>query len=55
MATAKPASWINRIIETLKPSLPGDFYGQVVVHVQAGGITHVNVVQSFKPDGRSGR
>lgn len=43
------AAWVNGILAVVGPLLPKDFYGQVELNIQGGGITNVNVLQSFKP------
>ena len=41
-------NWVHRIMQVVKPELPKDFVGQVEVNCFKGGITNVNVRQSFK-------
>ena len=49
MATVIKASRINRIAAVVRSLLPEDFYGRIEINVFGGGITNVNVLQSFKP------
>ena len=42
--------WIALIISTLRNKIPKDFVGQVEVNVFKGGISNVNVRQSYKED-----
>lgn len=40
--------WIQRFILVIRPLLPKDFVGQVEVNVFKGGVSNVNIKQSFK-------
>lgn len=42
--------WIVTIMRLIRPELPKDFVGQVEVNVFKGGISNVNVKQSYKDD-----
>lgn len=42
--------WIHTIMRLIRPELPKDFVGQVEVNVFKGGISNVNVRQSFKEE-----
>ena len=42
--------WIALILSTLRNKIPKDFVGQVEVNVFKGGISNVNVKQSFKQE-----
>ena len=42
--------WIQRLFGLLKREIPKDFVGQVEVNVFKGGISNVNVKQSFKEE-----
>ena len=42
--------WVQRIIAVIRPLLPAEFVGQIELNVFKGGITTVNVRQSFKAD-----
>jgi len=58
MATATDASpntWVKAIVAAVRPFLPHDFYGRMKASIQAGRITHVNVLRCFKPDGEGTR
>jgi hypothetical protein len=41
--------WIAAVIAAVRPLVPRTFWGSLEVNVAAGGITSVNVKQSFKP------
>jgi hypothetical protein len=43
------AVWIAALASAIRPLLPSTFYGAVEINVQAGGITTINVKQSFRP------
>jgi len=45
--------WVERVIELIKQEIPKDFVGQVEVNVFNGGVSNVNVRQSFKQKERS--
>lgn len=42
--------WVQRLLQRLKEQIPKDFVGQVEVNVFKGGISNVNVKQSFKEE-----
>lgn len=42
--------WITKLMQLAKPVLPKDFVGQVEVNIFKGGITNVNVRQSYKEE-----
>lgn len=42
--------WVRALLRVLRPLLPKDFVGQVEVNVFKGGISNVNVKQSFKEE-----
>jgi hypothetical protein len=42
--------WISQIIKVMRTLIPKDFVGQVEVNVFKGGVSHVNVKQSFKEE-----
>jgi hypothetical protein len=42
--------WIKRVSDAIKPLLPQNFCGKVEVNAFKGGISNVNVTQSFKED-----
>lgn len=42
--------WVQTIIRLIRPEIPKDFVGQVEVNVFKGGISNVNVRQSFKEE-----
>ncbi len=46
--------WVSKIMQAAKPVLPKDFVGKVEVNVFKGGITNVNVHQSYKEDTENG-
>lgn len=41
--------WIEQILRAMRPLIPKDFVGQVEVNCFLGGVTNVNVRQSYKP------
>ena len=43
-------NWVYKVMEAVRPHLPKDFIGQVELNVFKGGITNVNIKQSFKED-----
>ena len=43
--------WIQALVDHLRGKIPRDFVGQVEVNVFKGGISNVNVKQSFKEAG----
>ena len=50
MNTAINATTLKLIIKAVKPLLPPDFFGRIELNVQAGGVSNVNVLQSFKSE-----
>ena len=42
--------WIARLLRALKGDIPKDFIGQVEINVFKGGVSNVNVRQSFKEE-----
>jgi len=42
--------WLRTILRLIKPQIPKDFVGQVEVNCFKGGITNVNVKQSYKEE-----
>jgi hypothetical protein len=42
--------WLAAILTAAKPIIPKDFIGQIEINVFKGGITNVNLKQSFKED-----
>lgn len=40
--------WIRRLMQAIRPYLPQEFVGQIEINVFRGGISNVNVKQSFK-------
>jgi len=42
--------WLRRILAAIRPLLPRTFVGQIEINVFEGGISNVNVRQSFKDD-----
>lgn len=47
---ASQTDWVQRIMTALEGEIPEDFVGQVEVNVFKGGISNVNVRQSFKKE-----
>lgn len=47
--------WVLKTMAAVRPHLPKDFVGKVEVNVFKGGITNVNIHQSFKEDSDSRR
>lgn len=45
--------WIVQMLKLLRPLIPKDFVGQVEVNVYKGGISNVNVRQSFKEEDKT--
>ncbi len=45
--------WIQLLLTKLKQDIPKDFVGQVEVNVFKGGISNINVRQSFKEEENS--
>lgn len=43
-------TWLTNILRLIRPEIPKDFVGQVEVNVFKGGISNVNVRQSFKEE-----
>lgn len=41
---------VYKVMEAVRPHLPKEFVGQVELNVFKGGITNVNVRQSFKEE-----
>lgn len=41
-------AWLSKISEQIKREIPKEFVGQVEINVFKGGITNVNVRESFK-------
>ena len=46
---ATPPSWLVPILQVVRERIPKDFVGQIEVNCFLGGITNVNVRQSYKP------
>jgi hypothetical protein len=42
--------WVQRFIAAIKGTAPPDFVGRVEVNVFKGGVSNVNVLQSFKEE-----
>lgn len=42
-------AWLSPILDLLRRQLPNDFVGQIEVNCFLGGISNVNVRQSYKP------
>lgn len=49
MMNANTPEWILRIMQVVRPLVPQDFVGLVEVNCFLGGVTSVNVRQSYKP------
>lgn len=45
--------WIEQILKVMRPLIPKDFVGQVEVNVYKGGISNINVRQSFKEEDKT--
>lgn len=43
-------AWVAQVIAAVKPVLPRDFVGKIEINVFKGGISNVNLTQSFKED-----
>ena len=43
-------TWIQSLLTKLKGEIPKDFVGQVEVNVFKGGVSNINVRQSFKEE-----
>ena len=48
MDNANMPSWVMEIFTMLQGRIPKDFVGQIEINVFKGGISNVNVKQSFK-------
>jgi hypothetical protein len=46
--SANPPAWIAQLVKLLRPLIPNAFVGQIEVNRFMGGITNVNVRQSYK-------
>jgi hypothetical protein len=46
---AKPPAWLEPVLQFMQDRIPQDFVGQIEVNCFLGGITNVNVRQSYKP------
>ncbi|MEN6537934.1 MAG: hypothetical protein ABFD60_07890 [Bryobacteraceae bacterium] len=42
--------WIKNILQAIKGAAPPDFVGRVEVNIFKGGVSNVNVLQSFKEE-----
>jgi hypothetical protein len=51
MNNAPMPDWIKLMFDALHGKIPKDFVGQVEVNVFKGGITNVNIKQSYKQEG----
>jgi len=40
--------WIQLLLTALKREIPKDFVGQVEINIYKGGVSNVNVRQSYK-------
>jgi hypothetical protein len=48
--------WVQKLFDAVKPTIPPDFVGRIEINVFKGGVSNVNVVQSFKEEAEpSGR
>jgi hypothetical protein len=45
--------WLRHVLAAIQPLLPRAFVGQIEINVFKGGISNVNVRQSFRDDGQS--
>jgi hypothetical protein len=39
--------WIQRLITIAQQVVPKDFFGQIEINIQGGGVSNVNVKQSY--------
>lgn len=46
---SRTPSWIETIAHQITQAIPKDFVGQVEINVFKGGISSVNLKESFKP------
>ncbi len=44
------AEWIQRLLRAVEGVIPKDFVGQIEVNIFKGGVSNVNVRQSFKKE-----
>jgi len=42
------AHWVQALIKKIEGEIPGDFVGQIEINVFKGGVSNVNIKQSFK-------
>jgi hypothetical protein len=42
--------WMRTVIETVKEVIPREFVGQLEINVFRGGISHVNLKQSYRDE-----
>ena len=47
---SRTPSWIEILITQLKGQIPVDFVGQIEINVFKGGISNINVRQSYKQE-----
>lgn len=45
--------WIRKLMEAARVIVPRDFVGQVEINVFKGGVSNINLKQSFKEDSAS--
>lgn len=49
VGSTKP-DWLEMLFKAVKPLLPPDFIGRIEINVFKGGISNINLNQSFKGD-----
>ncbi len=42
--------WVQQLILAAKRIIPKDFWGSVQINMQGGGVSNVNVNQSYRED-----
>lgn len=42
--------WLQQALQTIRPLVPKEFVGQIEINVYKGGISNINLRQSFKDE-----
>ena len=45
-----PPDWVQKLMAAARDLMPRDFVGQIEINAFKGGVSNVNVRQSFKGD-----
>ena len=51
MSNSSMPDWLRLVLAAVKSHIPKDFVGQIEINVFKGGVSNVNVKQSYKEEG----